>query len=121
MALLDGDLRLEIGTDPDLVAIMLPGTLTTYAQALVAGRMVRTPTETAVRGFMDTRRVAPFMGGQAMERVAVILGIGTNGSPIPTPKDGDKLALQGETMTVKTSEPDPAGATFTLTLREVGT
>jgi len=116
MALLDGDLRLEIGTNPDLVAIMLPGTLTTYAQALVSGRMVRTPTETAVRGFMDMRRIAPSFEA---ERVAVILGIGVNGQPIPTPKDGDKLVLQGETIIVLRSEPDPAGATFTLVANDV--
>lgn len=125
MSLLGGDLRAEIGLDPDIVAIMLPGTLTRQNKALVAGRWVPDPTTVDVLGFMDARRTAVVMGGgttvtASPERIAVLLGLDANGLVIPEPKPQDRLFLQGETHGIRTVERDPAGATWTCTLTEVG-
>jgi hypothetical protein len=121
MALLDGDLRAEIGTNPDLVAIMLPGTLTTYAVARVNGREVKTPTTHNVRGFFDNRRYAVIDGGgQASERIVLLLAIDATGNVLVRPSPGDRVELAGETVTVQTCEVDPAGATYTLRLRQTG-
>jgi hypothetical protein len=117
MGLLDGGLRDEIGNDGDIRSIMLRGTLTTNARSLVNGRMVSTPTQTPVMCFFDNRRVG-VMGDS--QRVCVILGITEAGDIVPPPRDGDKVELQGETITVLRCEIDPAGATYTLVAKETG-
>lgn len=125
MSLLGGDLRAEIGLDPDILSIMLPGVLTRANKTLVSGRWVDAPTTVDVLGFMDTRRTAVVMGGGSTvtatpERIAVLLGLDASGAVIPEPKPQDRLLLQGETHGIRTVERDPAGATWTCTLTEVG-
>ena len=125
MSLLGGDLRAEFGLDPDILAIMLPGVLTRANKTLVSGRWVDAPNTVDVLGFMDTRQTAVVMGGGSTviatpERIAVLLGLDANGDVIPEPKPQDRLLLQGETHGIRTVERDPAGATWTCILTEVG-
>lgn len=124
--LLDGGLRAEIGLDPDMRALMLPVQLVRRNKTLTGGRWVDgSPSTVNALGFLETRRAAVFSGGGSAglgqpELVCVILGLDAAGAVVPEPMPLDGVVIQGETHTVKTVERDPAGATWTLTLTEVG-
>jgi len=99
--------------------------LTTYAVARVNGREVKTPTTHNVRGFFDNRRYAVIDGGSSTitgssERIVLLLAIDATGNVLVRPSPGDRVELAGETVTVQTCEVDPAGATYTLRLRQTG-
>jgi hypothetical protein len=122
--LLAGGLRSEIGLDPDIRDLMLPCTLTRLNKTPIGGRWTNGTTVTVnALGFLDMRRNAVMIGGSVQadpERIAVILGLDATGAVVPEPRPMDRLLIQGETHGVRTVERDPAGATWTLTLTEVG-
>lgn len=112
MALLDGDLQREIGTDTDLLAIMLDGTLHHKIKTLVNGREQVVNVDHTVKGFYDTR-VNSVLG--TSQRIAIILAF-----DLPLiPKVGDQIALEGNLNAIASVERDPATATYTLVLGQM--